>query len=246
MEEKVIFTNSAGLKLAGVLHTPEEKTRKIVVLSHGFTSKKDRPKWVLAAESICEEGFGSFRFDFGGCGESEDRPLTVKGQIGDLKSAIDFVKSKGFDEIFLLGASLGALCSILNVEEQGVKGLILWAPLTDSKMPSILNDEKVKKDLESKGFTIIENRGKKHKVPKEYFEERININQKEILSHIKFPTLIVHGDKDEIVPLEHSQKAIKLLPECSVLKVIEGGDHSLRDWKEDLVKFSLDWLKLEF
>jgi alpha-beta hydrolase superfamily lysophospholipase len=243
MEEKVIFTNSVNLKLSGVLHTPEEKTKKIVILSHGFTSKKDRPKWVLTAKNICDAGFGAFRFDFGGCGESEDRPLTVKDQIDDLKSAIDFVKEKGFDEIVLLGASLGALCSILNVKEKGVIGLILWAPLTDSKKPNILNDENVKKDLEEKGFTIIENRGKKHKVPKEYFEERMNINQKEILSPVKFPVLIIHGDKDEIVPIEHSQRAIELLPPGSELKVIEGGNHSLRDWAEDLSKYSIEWLK---
>lgn len=243
MEKKINFSNSKGDKLVGILHIPKEKTKKIVILSHGFISKKDRPKWVVAANTFCEGGFGAFRFDFGGCGESEDRPLTVRSQNDDLKSAIKLVKEKGFDEILLLGASLGALCSILNVAEKGVKGLILWAPVTKSKTPELLNDETVKKDLEEKGFTIIENRGKSHTIPKEYFEERKNVDQKEMLSRIKFPVLIIHGDKDEIVPLEHSQESLELLPEGSELIVIRGGNHSLRDWAKELSKHSLDWIK---
>ena len=42
---------------------------------------------------------------------------------------------------------------------------------------------------------------------------------------IKFPTLIVHGDKDKIVPVEQSKKTASLIKNCR-LETIEGADHT--------------------
>jgi alpha/beta superfamily hydrolase len=49
------------------------------------------------------------RFDFGGCGQSADRPIELRGQIEDLKAAIAFMKSEGYEKLGLLGYSMGGL-----------------------------------------------------------------------------------------------------------------------------------------
>ena len=47
----------------------------------------------------------------------------------------------------------------------------------------------------------------------------------EKLEQLNTPTLILHGDKDEAVPLTQSQRLIKKLSEGTLL-IIQGADHS--------------------
>jgi len=66
MEEKVNFQNSEGKTLVGVLHLPKQKTDKIIILAHGFTSNKNRERYILIGEALVNEGYAFLRFDFGG------------------------------------------------------------------------------------------------------------------------------------------------------------------------------------
>lgn len=64
----------------------------------------------------------------------------------------------------------------------------------------------------------------------------------EDLKKIDIPTLIVHGDDDQIVPIESSALLSSDLIENCVLKVYEGGDHGLPHThqsrlNEDLISF---------
>ena len=56
------------------------------------------------------------------------------------------------------------------------------------------------------------------------------------------PTLIVHGDDDQIVPIDASARASKRLVPLAVLKVYPGAPHGLADthkqqFKADLLGF---------
>ncbi len=55
----------------------------------------------------------------------------------------------------------------------------------------------------------------------------------EDLKKIDVPTLIVHGDDDQIVPIEASAKAAAKLVKNSVLKVYVGAPHGLTDTHKD-------------
>ncbi len=62
----------------------------------------------------------------------------------------------------------------------------------------------------------------------------------EDLKKMSVPTLVIHGDDDQIVPIGASaHEAIKLLPD-GTLKIYEGGDHSLADTHAD--RFNADVL----
>ncbi len=62
----------------------------------------------------------------------------------------------------------------------------------------------------------------------------------EDLKKMKVPTLVIHGDDDQIVPIGASaHEAVKLLPN-GTLKIYEGGDHSLADTHAD--QFNADVL----
>jgi non-heme chloroperoxidase len=62
----------------------------------------------------------------------------------------------------------------------------------------------------------------------------------EDLKAMSVPTLVIHGDDDQIVPIGASaHESIKLLPN-GTLKIYEGGDHSLADTHKD--RFNADVL----
>lgn len=241
--KKINFQNPKGKRLVGVLHSPKEKTDKIVIICHGFTANKDRDRLVKIGDVYAENGIAALRFDFGGSGESYDTAISIGDQVDDLKSAIEFVKSKGYKNIGLQGESLGGLIAIL-VNSQDVKTMVLWAPVTKGKDKiEILSEEKLtEKELEEKGYFIKKKDSREFKIPRKYFEERVKINQKELLLRIKCPVLILHGDKDDTVPLEHSKEAVKILQDAR-LEIINGGGHKL-DEKIDVVSsFSVNWFK---
>jgi len=194
------------------------------------------------AETLSKNGFAALRFDFGGCGESEDSEITLKNQVDDLKSAINYMRKNGYFNIGLLGESLGGLTSILAYDNE-IKALVLWAPVTKSKAPSTIQKEELQQELNERGFIIYQKDGKKFMIPKEYLEERQAINQKEILSKIKCPVLIIHGDKDDIVPLADSREAMQFLPEKSKLEIIKNGDHKLDDKINEVIPLSVNWFK---
>jgi len=244
MAVKVVFENPRGLKLVGILDKTE--TDMAIILVHGFTGDKDEwGRFTKAAYEFKKAGYAVLRFDFAGSGESDDSGITVENEVADLKSAIDFVQRQGYSKISLFGHSLGGLCSIL-VSDEKIITMVLTAPVTKAKTPDLFNeDQPMRKEIEEKGFVILR-KHKEFRVEKQYIVERENINQEEILSKIKCPVLIIHGDKDEKVPLEHSQNAIQLLPEGSKLEIIRNADHGLKKEWGTIVSLATKWFADHF
>ena len=243
MIEKITFKNKQGLNLAGVLHTPENKTDKIIIFVHGFTSHKDRPRYTKGAEEFTKKGYAVFRFDFGACGESEGNKITIKNQVEELNSAIDLMKKKGFKDIALYGHSLGGLDAILCNQED-IKTMILLSPVTTNKDPGLLKQKNYKEEHEKTGKVVFKREGREYLLPKEYFEERNKIKQDKILSKIKCPVLIIHGTEDQSIPLKHSENAMKYLPKGSKLEIIKGGNHNLYEQYDEIIKMSIKWLRV--
>ena len=57
-----------------------------------------------------------------------------------------------------------------------------------------------------------------------FFDDIKNNNGYEAAKKITIPTIIVHGDTDELVPIEQSRKTAKLIDNCR-LEIIKGADH---------------------
>ncbi len=64
----------------------------------------------------------------------------------------------------------------------------------------------------------------------------------EDLKKFDIPTLVVHGDDDQVVPLEATgRKAARIIPDAE-LKVYEGGSHGIALVPGDKERFTKDLL----
>ncbi len=242
--KKVVFKNSRNQSLVGYLYTSDSKS--IIIMSHGFTGdKSEGGRFDKIAESLNKIGYNVLTFDFSGCGESDDDTLTVNKQVDDLKSAIKFVKSKGYKKIGFLGYSLGGLISLKSYSPEIVT-MVLWAPVTNKikyNWDKRFSKEQLK-ELEEKGYIIkIKNKSVRKKVliDKQMLKDRESVNQKELLKNIDCPILIIHGKQDMNVPYKDSEEAIKLLSKNSKLELVDKADHGFYDHIDILINLSTDW-----
>jgi len=233
--EKITFKNSRGLKLVGQLYPSDNG--KIVILSHGWCSNKDRERFFGLADRVYGAGYAFLRFDQTGSGESEGEEVTVENYIDDIKSSIRFVKEKGYKEIGLIGESLGGLAS-LQVFDKAIKAKVLYAPVTHNQPQHF---DAYMDDINKQGFAIKHKDSKDFKIPKRYIEERKAVNQKELLSKVEMPVLILHGEEDSRVPLENSERAMQYLPRGSKLEAVPRAEHDLVENYDRVINSTIKW-----
>lgn len=241
--QSVSFKNSRGLNLAGNFY--DIGARKGIVIAHGFAGDKlGTGKYEKLAAKLNEAQFNVLAFDFSGCGESDDDTLTLEKHVDDLKVAIHFLKQEGSSSVGLVGYSLGGLVAAM-VWDEDVRTLVLWAPVTSAKKePRSSYSSEQLAELDRTGFiTKIKDHGPRSKViiDGKMLEERRNIRQKELLSRITAPVLIIHGDQDEKVPVESSRRAIQYLSPSSMLKVVAGGTHDLNQQMDKYIPVTVQW-----
>ena len=228
--EKVSFT-SEGQKVAGILHLPNEKSPSCVIASHGLLSNKNSEKYIALGEQISAEGMALLRFDFRGIGESEGRleDDTVSRRVVDLSSAIALVKSyPGMgNRIGLLGSSLGGYVSLIGASrEKGIRAVVTWAT------PFHLDD------LGSKGT-------EQTPLPGEAFFNDLPRHRLSPLLPKVSNCFVIHGEKDELVPVDQAWEIFHILGAPKEIHVIEDADHRLTKpaHRQRAIHLSVDWFK---
>jgi pimeloyl-ACP methyl ester carboxylesterase len=243
--QKITFTNSRNLTLAGNLYLTGSKA--IVILAHGFTNdKSSQGRFDKLAEALNGIGYDGLTFDFSGCGESDPDIITVGNEVDDLKSAIKYVKSNGYEKVALFGNSLGTLICLKCFQPEVIT-MVLSGALTDgmrydwNKYFSTAQME----ELNQKGYLTIKDSQGIRRVGRQMLLDFEQIDQQELLKNVTCPILIIHGDSDEDVEekqlLERSKRAMTMLSSDSQLVVITGGKHGLREHWGRVIEFANDW-----
>ena len=232
------------LRLSAVLEKPAEETEKIVIVLHGFSSTKDRPHNIQAAQAMREAGFATLRMDLYGHGESDGRfeKHTLQKWISNTMAAIDAVYGMGYREVWLSGHSQGGLTAALTaaMETDRIRGLILRAPAFmipecarkgnllgfDFDPDHIPERMEVIKGLELEGA---------------YLRVAQTIHVEEAISRFKGPVLIIHGDQDDTVPPEDSRKAAEQYANAE-LAVMKGETHHFDMHPEEMQEIIRQWL----
>lgn len=230
MKEKLFFKNKKGNKLCGILSNPtSSKEKPIIILCHGFSTSKNSHTYVRLQEILNSHEISTFRFDFFGHGESEGNfeDVTISEAVNDILNAIKFLKKLGYSKIGLMGGSFGGLAGIMAASKTNdLFILALKSPVSDyEEKERVTKTKEELEEWEKKGYTYyISGEGKKLKLNYTFFEDFKNNNGYEAAKKIKIPTLIVHGDRDESVPIKQSKKTASLIENCK-LEIIKGADH---------------------
>lgn len=211
MNIQYIIIEHYSRNISGKVYLPEKDKFPIVIFSHGFNGSGNDFK--TQAETLAKNGIGAFTYDF--CGGSLDSKsdmhtyeMTIFTEKEDLFSVINTIKTwKNIDNnnIFLFGASMGGLVSSLVTEEcaDKIKGLILLYPalcVADNWNERFPNIDDIPQKYNVWGVSL----------GKSFFETLHDFNVFENIGKYPGNVLIMHGDKDNIVPVEYSKKAQKI------------------------------------
>lgn len=235
------FSNGRGLSLAADYFPG---SRKGIVMAHGFTG--DRHEWgrfTAFAEAFNDAGYSVLTFDFSGCGESDDDTITLAKQIDDLEHAIRHIRSKGAEEIGLFGHSLGALvCAYACTKD--IVAMVWTAPVTQPTDIRGRYTQAQLRELEKKGYLTKRRKmgaRRELRIDRQMLQDREKIDTEAVLARIKCPVCIIHGTRDESVPLADSYDAITRLPEGSKLIAIPDADHYYEPHLEKFVRTAAQW-----
>jgi pimeloyl-ACP methyl ester carboxylesterase len=110
MDFRITIPNQSG-ELIGLLNKNSPET--LYISCHGYGGSKDDSVVTGLSVALARHGFSTFRFDFSGTGESTGGSgILVERQAGDLLQVLDYFRT--FPKIILIGASLGALPTVLT------------------------------------------------------------------------------------------------------------------------------------
>ncbi len=246
MKENKINFQVNNQKVVGILTEPEKKTKNAILLLHGFKGTRDEwGRFKKLAEALSKEGFANLRIDMRGSGESEGRfrDMTIFTEKEDAVAAIDYLTKQGYEKIGLMGLSLGGLVSLLTSLEIEISAMCLWAPAIYYRAEKHLRGKE--KELEERGYVVVFNRvsGEPFEVEKKFFETLNEINTDDVLENVKCPTLIIHGNRDESIPIEGSKKAVKSMNCEKELKIIPDADHDFYEQIDEVIGLTVEWFK---
>jgi fermentation-respiration switch protein FrsA (DUF1100 family) len=107
-EARVEFTTEDGFDLVGVLRVPDGASAAIA-FTGPFTGVKEQVIGIYA-EALARAGFATLAFDHRNFGESAGRVRQhedAAGKLTDLRAAVTYLGTTGFDRIGLTGICLG-------------------------------------------------------------------------------------------------------------------------------------------
>ena len=223
------------------------KNSSFIVFLHGFMSdlEGEKPKSFL---NFAKKNKLSFlALEYSGHGKSSG--VFTKGNITKWSNETSIlikkiIKKKDF---IIIGSSMGAWISLkqLQIFKNQISGFlgIGSAPEFLEKLMWKKFTKKMKTEIIKKGIYYLKhgdyeypitlqliNDGKKNKV----------LNKK---TNLKINVTMIHGQKDEVVPVSYSRKVLKIFKKAKKkLVIIKNGDHSLS--KKKYLKIILKELKL--
>jgi pimeloyl-ACP methyl ester carboxylesterase len=209
-----------------------EKSKNFVVFLHGFMSDIEGSKPKNFLRYCKSKKIGFLTFEYSGHGKSSGE--FTKGNISkwtyETKRIIRrIVRNNNF---ILIGSSMGSWVSLNQFKffSKQIKGFvgIGSAPEFLERLMWKKFSKKIKNEIITKGLSVIKNGQYEYPITFQLIKDgrKNKILSKKIRSRIK--VTMVHGSKDEVVPVSFSRKVLSVFPNAQKkLVVIKNGDHSL-------------------
>lgn len=253
------FVTKDGIRLATRSWLPEKNDPKAIIIAlHGFNDYSNF--FQVPGDYFRSIGIGSYAYDQRGFGKSPNRGLWagVDAYKDDLSQFTNLVKRRHPNvPIYLLGESMGGAVVIVSMTSKNlppVDGVILAAPavwgretmpwyqrtllwLTAHTVPTKTVTGKGLGILPSDNIEMLRALGRDPQVIKQTRVETlyglVNLMDKALhqAPDLKVPTLMLYGEKDQIIPTRPTYRMLNNLPGFGLAKFrvafYENGYHML-------------------
>lgn len=202
----VAFPNGDGLTLRGwFVPAPPGTAKPVGAVVYGHGNASDRRDWLPIATAVHEAGLAQLLFDFAGRGDSDGDVITLGArEAEDLVAAVAWVgRADGVDSgrIAIAGRSMGAVAAILAAaEERRIRVLVLDSPFAD--LPSVLDRVLAGRYLPPVLVRPLLLRFAGWRAGYDPGE----IRPEEAIRRVAAPILLLHGEDDALVPIEHARR----------------------------------------
>ncbi|MBK8699120.1 MAG: alpha/beta fold hydrolase [Saprospiraceae bacterium] len=194
-----------GATLHGVHFFHKKKSRGIIIYFHGNMGSLDR--WGKIAEKLTSYDYEVLAIDYRGYGKSRG-PRSEESFYVDARMWYDYAATYfGRESIVVYGRSLGTGTASWLAGNARVAGLILETPYYN--FDKLVTEKAM--DFPMRYFLNY------------HFDNAANF------SRIQCPTLILHGDKDGLIPVEHARllAAGKYIKKPTYMEIQNGNHHNL-------------------
>lgn len=188
---------------------------EVILYFHGNAG--DLNGWKFATEDLTALGYNVFIIDYRGYGKSSGE-ISEQGFYNDAEAAYRYLlETRDYKpaDIIIYGRSIGTGVAVELASRHTPRALILESPYTSL---GALANEKLP-------FFF----------PSLYI--RYSFNSLKKIGAIPCPVILLHGTKDELIPVAHSQKLMKSITGEKKLFLIEGGGHNDLNAFEGYKKF---------
>ena len=203
--QEVRFPTADGLELAGWFVPAEGRARGATVLVFNGNAGNRAYRAPLAT-ALRRQGFNVLLFDYRGYGNNPGAP-TEAGLAADAHAARQYLVTRrdvDATKLVYFGESLGAAVAVGLAAEHPPAALVLRSPFTSMA------------DIGAHHYPFLPVR--------RLLRDRFAMQ--DVTGRIRSPLLVLAGDRDDIVPLDHSRRLYEAAPSPKELVVIPGASHN--------------------
>ena len=214
--------------------------RTLVLVGHGVTSHWDRPWQTGLRDALAAAGVSSVLISFAGNGRSGGRfeDVTPSTEADDLASVIDAVTAWGVERVAYAGHSMGGAVGVLRASvDPRIAALVSLAGMfhVDAFMQRTFGHL-----VPGEGL-MLDKPGCIWNLSLEADARRLgSLHAQAALVHV--PWLLVHGDDDELVPLQDAIDARAAAGGRPDLDVLPGVDHRFTGAIPAMSMAVVEWL----
>lgn len=250
--ESWTIPGAEGQMIIGDCHLPERTPgtlpRGVVLIAHGFKGYKDYGMFPRIAQRCAAAGFIAHRFNFSHSGMTNDiatfaRPDlfeqdTWNKQVLDLRTVIEHVNAGAFHEpnlpYAIFGHSRGGVTALLTAGRFAndatfpqPAGVITAAapsscnPFTPDQQQQLLQQGYLDSPSSRTGQTLRVGRA----FLQEMLDDPAGHDLLALVSHIRCPILVLHGESDPTVPVEAATRIVEAAGARARRQIIPGADH---------------------